>query len=64
MTPAVSSVSSQPPASTVYTAEYRPAEGAVRYHWPDRTWTPSTQAASTSGSGLRNPATRLRLSGL
>jgi len=22
---------------TLYTAEYRPAEGAVRYHWPDRT---------------------------
>jgi predicted choloylglycine hydrolase len=23
---------------TLYTAEYLPAEGAVRYHWPDRTW--------------------------
>ena len=23
---------------TLYTAEYRPEEGAVRYHWPDRTW--------------------------
>jgi predicted choloylglycine hydrolase len=23
---------------TLYTAEYRPAEGVVRYHWPDRTW--------------------------
>ena len=23
---------------TLYTAEYRPAEGIVRYHWPDRTW--------------------------
>jgi len=23
---------------TLYTAEYRPAEGGVRYHWPDRTW--------------------------
>jgi predicted choloylglycine hydrolase len=26
---------------TLYTAEYRPAEGAVRYHWPDRTWAQS-----------------------
>jgi predicted choloylglycine hydrolase len=23
---------------TLYTAEYRPAEGVVRYHWPERTW--------------------------
>ena len=23
---------------TLYTAEYRPAEGIVRYHWPQRTW--------------------------
>jgi predicted choloylglycine hydrolase len=23
---------------TLYTAEYRPEEGIVRYHWPDRTW--------------------------
>ena len=23
---------------TLYTAEYRPAEGITRYHWPDRTW--------------------------
>jgi predicted choloylglycine hydrolase len=23
---------------TLYTAEYRPADGIVRYHWPDRTW--------------------------
>jgi len=23
---------------TLYTAEYRPADGVVRYHWPDRTW--------------------------
>ena len=23
---------------TLYTAEYRPAEGMVRYHWPERTW--------------------------
>jgi predicted choloylglycine hydrolase len=26
---------------TLYTAEYRPAEGAVRYHWPGRTWAQS-----------------------
>ena len=23
---------------TLYTAEFRPAEGIARYHWPDRTW--------------------------
>jgi predicted choloylglycine hydrolase len=23
---------------TLYTAEYRPAEGTATYHWPDRTW--------------------------
>jgi predicted choloylglycine hydrolase len=23
---------------TLYTAEYRPAEGTVSYHWPERTW--------------------------
>ena len=23
---------------TLYTAEYRPAEGVAVYHWPDRTW--------------------------
>ena len=23
---------------TLYTAEYRPAEGGVSYHWPERTW--------------------------
>jgi predicted choloylglycine hydrolase len=23
---------------TLYTAEYRPAEGVARYHWPDHTW--------------------------
>jgi predicted choloylglycine hydrolase len=23
---------------TLYTAEYRPAEGIARYHWPHRTW--------------------------
>ena len=24
---------------TLYTAEYRPAEGVARYHWPGQTWT-------------------------
>ncbi len=24
---------------TLYTAAYRPAEGTVTYHWPDRSWT-------------------------
>jgi hypothetical protein len=23
---------------TLYTAEYRPADGIARYHWPQRTW--------------------------
>ena len=23
---------------TLYTAEYRPAQGVARYHWPGRTW--------------------------
>ena len=23
---------------TLYTAEYRPAEGTARYHWPHHTW--------------------------
>ena len=31
---------------TLYTAEYRPAEGAVRYHWPSRTW---AHSLDTSG---------------
>jgi hypothetical protein len=26
---------------TLYTAEYQPAEGPVRYYWPDRTWAQS-----------------------
>ena len=27
----------------LYTAEYRPAEGVVHYHWPGRTWTRSLE---------------------
>jgi predicted choloylglycine hydrolase len=28
---------------TLYTAEYRPAEGIARYHWPERTWSQSLE---------------------
>ena len=28
---------------TLYTAEYRPAEGTARYHWPERTWSQSLE---------------------
>jgi predicted choloylglycine hydrolase len=28
---------------TLYTAEYRPAEGIARYHWPGRTWSQSLE---------------------
>jgi hypothetical protein len=33
---------------TLYTAEYRPAEGAVRYHWPSRTWAHSLDAPAAA----------------
>ena len=33
---------------TLYTAEYRPAEGVARYHWPGQTW---THALDQLGSG-------------
>jgi predicted choloylglycine hydrolase len=29
---------------TLYTAEYRPADGVARYYWPDRTWAQSLDA--------------------
>lgn len=29
---------------TLYTAEYRPAEGLARYYWPGRTWEQSLGA--------------------
>jgi len=29
---------------TLYTADYRPAEGVVTYHWPGATWTQSFAA--------------------
>jgi predicted choloylglycine hydrolase len=38
---------------TLYTAEYRPAEGAVRYHWPDRTWTQSLDAFDPGSIQIR-----------
>lgn len=28
-------------SGTLYTAEYQPADGAVRYYWPGRTWAQS-----------------------
>jgi len=41
---------------TLYTAEYRPAEGAVDYHWPERTW-------SQSLDNLRPGTIQVRLGG-
>jgi predicted choloylglycine hydrolase len=42
---------------TLYTAEYRPADGLVRYHWPDRTWAQSLDAFDSGGIeiGLGTP---------
>ena len=37
----------------LYTAEYRPAEGAVRYHWPDRTWAQSLDAFDPDSIQIR-----------
>jgi hypothetical protein len=34
---------------TLYTAEYRPADGVARYHWPDRTWAQSLGAFDSAG---------------
>lgn len=34
---------------TLYTAEYRPADGVARYHWPDRTWAQSLGAFEEGG---------------
>jgi predicted choloylglycine hydrolase len=33
---------------TLYTAEYRPVDGVVRYHWPKRSWEHSLRAAARS----------------
>ena len=32
---------------TLYTAEYRPAEGVAAYHWPGRTWEHSVERLGT-----------------
>ena len=37
---------------TLYTAEYRPAEGIVRYHWPDRVWEHSIEKVSSESPHL------------
>ena len=34
---------------TLYTAEYRPADGVARYHWPGRTWAQSLGAFEEGG---------------
>jgi len=39
---------------TLYTAEYRPAEGVASYHWPGRTWEHSLE-------GLGAPSVQVRL---
>jgi predicted choloylglycine hydrolase len=45
---------------TLYTAEYRPAEGVVRYHWPDRSWIQSLDNVTVESQqvrlGLAEPA--------
>ncbi len=38
---------------TLYTAEYRPAEGIARYHWPDRTWEHSLDKIESESIQLR-----------
>jgi predicted choloylglycine hydrolase len=34
---------------TLYTAEYRPADGAARYYWPGRSWAQSLDAFDSGG---------------
>ena len=34
---------------TLYTAEYRPADGLARYYWPGRTWAQSLDAFDSGG---------------
>jgi predicted choloylglycine hydrolase len=45
---------------TLYTAEYRPAEGVARYHWPDRTWEHSLDQLGSASArvqlGLPGPS--------
>jgi hypothetical protein len=38
---------------TLYTAEYRPTEGAVRYHWPGQTWAQSLDAFDPDSIQIR-----------
>lgn len=38
---------------TLYTAEYRPADGIVRYHWPQRRWEQSLDNIKTDGIQLQ-----------
>ncbi len=38
---------------TLYTAEYRPAEGIARYHWPDRTWEHSLDQFGTGSAQVQ-----------
>jgi hypothetical protein len=35
---------------TLYTAEYRPADGTARYHWPQQTWDHSLRHLGTTAS--------------
>jgi predicted choloylglycine hydrolase len=43
---------------TLYTAEYRPAEGVARYHWPDRTWVHSLHDVTAGRLEVRLGAAR------
>ena len=38
---------------TLYTAEYPPAEGVVRYHWPGQTWAQSLDAFDPASIQIR-----------
>jgi len=38
---------------TLYTAEYRPAEGIARYHWPQRAWEHSLDKVESGSLQLR-----------
>ena len=41
---------------TLYTAEYRPAEGVARYHWPGRTWEQSLGYVDSAGASRSSSA--------
>ena len=44
---------------TLYTAEYRPAEGVARYHWPGQTWTHALDQLGPDSIQVRlNPSQR------